>query len=129
MCFFFKQKTAYEMRISDWSSDVCSSDLLGNTTVELSIGKAPLIAIDDFLVKVPDSWREEQLFDQQLVAVPEIGILILGHGTVPYLLKPVSRPRSEERRVGKECARTCRSRWSPYHSKKKQPNYTTIPNP
>src|SRR3546814_5664521 len=32
ICFFFKQKTAYEMRISDWSSDVCSSDLL----VELS---------------------------------------------------------------------------------------------
>src|SRR3546814_1445667 len=27
ICFFFKQKTAYEMRISDWSSDVCSSDL------------------------------------------------------------------------------------------------------
>src|SRR3546814_4056081 len=27
LCFFFKQKTAYEMRISDWSSDVCSSDL------------------------------------------------------------------------------------------------------
>src|SRR3546814_10537203 len=30
LCFFFKQKTAYEMRISDWSSDVCSSDLLGD---------------------------------------------------------------------------------------------------
>src|SRR3546814_3164648 len=30
--FFFKQKTAYEMRISDWSSDVCSSDLLGTGT-------------------------------------------------------------------------------------------------
>src|SRR3546814_3600355 len=30
VCFFFKQKTAYEMRISDWSSDVCSSDLAGN---------------------------------------------------------------------------------------------------
>src|SRR3546814_16976735 len=30
-CFFFKQKTAYEMRISDWSSDVCSSDLQYNT--------------------------------------------------------------------------------------------------
>src|SRR3546814_3788372 len=30
MIFFFKQKTAYEMRISDWSSDVCSSDLLGH---------------------------------------------------------------------------------------------------
>src|SRR3546814_14044477 len=37
MCFFFKQKTAYEMRISDWSSDVCSSDLIG-----LLIGQAPL---------------------------------------------------------------------------------------
>src|SRR3546814_10046153 len=38
--FFFKQKTAYEVRISDWSSDVCSSDLFGarqiNTTVDLS---------------------------------------------------------------------------------------------
>src|SRR3546814_1470621 len=37
MCFFFKQKTAYEMRISDWSSDVCSSDLrirLSDPTVE-----------------------------------------------------------------------------------------------
>src|SRR3546814_2177800 len=37
MFFFFKQKTAYEMRISDWSSDVCSSDLVkdGNQRVDL----------------------------------------------------------------------------------------------
>src|SRR3546814_13033293 len=34
MCLFFKQKTAYEMRISDWSSDVCSSDLLGVLLVQ-----------------------------------------------------------------------------------------------
>src|SRR3546814_1391939 len=34
--FFVKQKTAYEMRISDWSSDVCSSDLLGSVLVTLS---------------------------------------------------------------------------------------------
>src|SRR3546814_10783266 len=33
--FFFKQKTAYEMRISDWSSDVCSSDLIGKVRAEL----------------------------------------------------------------------------------------------
>src|SRR3546814_1871687 len=33
--FFFKQKTAYEMRISDWSSDVCSSDLLRDDTVTI----------------------------------------------------------------------------------------------
>src|SRR3546814_3900930 len=38
VCFFFKQKTAYEMRISDWSSDVCSSDLLD------FLGDSPLIA-------------------------------------------------------------------------------------
>src|SRR3546814_17142460 len=34
MFFFFKQKTAYEMRISDWSSDVCSSDLIGRAFVD-----------------------------------------------------------------------------------------------
>src|SRR3546814_3740209 len=40
MCFFFKQNTAYEMRISDWSSDVCSSDLeeTGADAVELNFG-------------------------------------------------------------------------------------------
>src|SRR3546814_7166425 len=36
--FFFKQKTAYEMRISDWSSDVCSSDLHGGTGGSISMG-------------------------------------------------------------------------------------------
>src|SRR3546814_5354486 len=40
-CFFFKQKTAYEMRISDWSSDVCSSDLHRLTPIEAGrLGKA-----------------------------------------------------------------------------------------
>src|SRR3546814_2069578 len=36
MCFFFKQKTAYELRISDWSSDVCSSGLPGTTLESLA---------------------------------------------------------------------------------------------
>src|SRR3546814_9886355 len=40
MFFFFKQKTAYEMRISDWSSDVCSSDLILAVFIEIA---APLI--------------------------------------------------------------------------------------
>src|SRR3546814_1068898 len=74
--FFFKQKTAYEMRISDWSSDVCSSDL-GRQCRGAAGGR--------------------------LLAV-EIGQALDGDGT-----------RSEERRVGKECVSTCRSRWSPYH--------------
>src|SRR3546814_303089 len=38
--FFFKQKTAYEMRISDWSSDVCSSDLVGHATVRSPPGQS-----------------------------------------------------------------------------------------
>src|SRR3546814_18569306 len=47
MCLFFKQKTAYEMRISDWSSDVCSSDLGAeriNVARRLAIGRAHCIA-------------------------------------------------------------------------------------
>src|SRR3546814_1965078 len=40
LCFFFKQKTAYEMRISDWSSDVCSSDLPGFGDRDRGVGGA-----------------------------------------------------------------------------------------
>src|SRR3546814_4104492 len=48
MFFFFKQKTAYEMRISDWSSDVCSSDLLGAWPGPLAdCGKAFFVDVDD----------------------------------------------------------------------------------
>src|SRR3546814_13818072 len=77
--FFFKQKTADEMRISDWSSDVCSSDL--NKRVSNLLGKG-------FILPAP-------------------------------ILPRARFRRSEERRVGKECVSTCRSRWSPYHLKKK----------
>src|SRR3546814_2804894 len=96
MCFFFKQKTAYEMRISDWSSDVCSSDLPraadagGGDHFGAQVAQRVLaVHGDDHIV-----------FDQQDVAALEQR----GRG----------RRRSEERRVGKECVSTCRSRWSPY---------------
>src|SRR3546814_12040010 len=78
--FLFKQETAYEMRISDWSSDVGSSDLLGLTEAEV-----PFEALQD------------------------------PYG-ITFWPKFKGR-RSEERRVGKECVSTCRSRWSPYHYK------------
>src|SRR3546814_3584240 len=106
--FFFKHKTAYEMRISDWSSDVCSSDLD----------------------------RSHRRRRQRLR-----GARRRGAGPPRPRLRPHDAPRrrgarrggggrrsaaggrsvrrSEERRVGKECVSTCRSRWSPYHSKKK----------
>src|SRR3546814_15319343 len=82
------------MRISDWSSDVCSSDLDRHaaSTVgrECSVsGEGPMAA-----------WRS-----LVLTLFPEM---------FPGPL------RSEERRVGKECVSTCRSRWAPYHSKKKK---------
>src|SRR3546814_20442489 len=94
--FFFKPKTAYEMRISDWSSDVCSSDLV-------------ITAVDQekFLqagVGNPDFYRVcESYFPCGSPLENDAGIDMI-------------RPRSEERRVGNECVSTCRSRWSPYHS-------------
>src|SRR3546814_4163654 len=95
--FFFKQKTAYEMRISDWSSDVCSSDLiLGDFRVA-----QPVRPVDVMPMHLEDDVRR----------------LAGGHAEVtPGALKRRELgPRSEERRVGKECVSTCRSRWSPYH--------------
>src|SRR3546814_9202941 len=75
--FFFKQKTAYDMLISDWSSDVCSSDLFRGLMARR-------------LLKHTTSYQ------------------------YPHL-RTMCSDRSEERRVGKECVSTCRSRWSPYH--------------
>src|SRR3546814_15890026 len=51
-CFFFKQKTAYEMRISDWSSDVCSSDLSGSALLAKG-GHATGEMVEDTLI-TPD---------------------------------------------------------------------------
>src|SRR3546814_2347653 len=87
--FFFKQKTAYEVRISDWSSDVCSSDLL-------LPGETP---------HIENALKPGELITSVTLPKP------LG-GTHVY--RKVRDRRSEERRVGKECVSTCRSRWSPY---------------
>src|SRR3546814_1872051 len=95
--FFFKQKTAYEMRISDWSSDVCSSDLMDKDAYATEYLTDPAInAIADRVVHRPDP-----------VAAADIS---RSRATVSIRLKD---GRSDERRVGKECVSTCRSRWSP----------------
>src|SRR3546814_3202497 len=54
-CFFFKQKTAYEMRISDWSSDVCSSDL-GSRTLGIARpeGMGPAMTLFEPVGKKPE---------------------------------------------------------------------------
>src|SRR3546814_5940720 len=84
--FFFKQKTAYEMRISDWSSDVCSSDLLVGNVWASALCDSEGICCQAIL----SNQRRASCVDRAV-------------------------DRSEERRVGKECVSTCRSRWSPYH--------------
>src|SRR3546814_5933878 len=86
--FFFKQKTAYEMRISDWSSDVCSSDL--------------------------HAMRRGDWSGLDYRCKPRVLLVIEDRGPARRLARRQTN-RSEERRVGKECVSTCRSRWSPYH--------------
>src|SRR3546814_4455566 len=95
--FFFKQKTAYEMRISDWSSDVCSSDLLGF---------AIFYNAEQLHLRIHRQFTD---FVQKNCA--PIGV----NEPADLTLECASECRSEERRVGKECVSTCRSRWSPYH--------------
>src|SRR3546814_3120488 len=101
--FFFKQKTAYEMRISDWSSDVCSSDLF-----------------TDFAVAF--AWLEQAHIWMRLFLDPKFLYSVKFRKETRELetqiaswLNRYDSERSEERRVGKECVSTCRSRWSPYH--------------
>src|SRR3546814_6870969 len=107
--FFFKQKTAYEMRISDWSSDVCSSDL---QSVALG-GEADVVdteALDGRFLDLPA--------DANLAgfgrAFAEIFERPRPVDRLAVDLEPLAH-RSEERRVGKECVSTCRSRWSTSH--------------
>src|SRR3546814_2084634 len=110
MLFFFKQKTAYEMRISDWSSDVCSSDLILAVTAALATASAPSMA----QTKVTIS----QAF-QSMLYLPFYVAIDKGFFKKEGIdVDKETAGRSEERRVGKECVSTCRSRWSPYHEKK-----------
>src|SRR3546814_19214999 len=130
MCFFFfKQKTAYEMRISDWSSDVCSSDLVNGAELRSRqrdrdifrtgvLGEAvpagaqlkAVLAADDPVVRLVFLSLTGVLDQRDLGGDVEGGkrafqaaVLLLGE------------VRSEARRVGKECVSTCRARGSQYN--------------
>src|SRR3546814_10919721 len=106
--FFFKQKTAYEMRISDWSSDVCSSDLVLQECRDRQAqhGLSPQRRVDR--VGRAALKRTARPFHGCL-SLTTIGC----HGVNPVVRTDVVS--SAERRVGKEGVSTCRSRWSPYH--------------
>src|SRR3546814_12176016 len=89
------------MRISDWSSDVCSSDLGARAALHLAE-----IEFANTIIRAPQEGR-----------LGEVGVRLGQYVTAGTQLTFLV-PRSEERRVGKECVSTCRSRWSPYHYKK-----------
>src|SRR3546814_13092444 len=100
------------MRISDWSSDVCSSDLAEGI---------PLRHIQQDLTV--------SMYRTSIETVPagpfRGGMVVSMRPMTPaHAIRAVEitskQPRSEERRVGKECVITCRSRWSPYHEKKNE---------
>src|SRR3546814_17864833 len=103
------------MRISDWSSDVCSSDLRGRERPKAvpSYRQPPRAPLEQVcgMVVFPD---------QALRTFIDGSILTMdGRRETPVREPSAARAkRSEERRVGKECVSTCRSWWSPYHKKK-----------
>src|SRR3546814_4509967 len=101
--FFFKQKTAYEMRISDWSSDVCSSDLAGHRRAPARIRREKIAAC-------PYGRHRTS----PLLHPASHDRTLLG-GRVGERAGAVAndRQRSEERRVGKEGVSTCRTTWAP----------------
>src|SRR3546814_12347428 len=99
------------MRISDWSSDVCSSDLarlqvsdvprlVENLGGAKLYGDDPTVSLRELIQNAADAVQARRRFDER---------------DSDYGLISVGLERSEERRVGKECVSTCRSRWSPYH--------------
>src|SRR3546814_10611906 len=108
--FFFKQKTAYEMRISDWSSDVCSSDLPMPIMAARLYDKGKLVRDLGPEEAIPGEFAEGEFF---WLGLYEPTPSELERVAQRFGLHPLAR--SEERRVGKECVSTCRSRWAPYH--------------
>src|SRR3546814_12149091 len=132
------------MRISDWSSDVCSSDLhahcfagTGGQHDRTAHELVGFLGIDAQLHGHVDGFVEfggRAVFDERQRLGDGIEFIAfdlcleggnafayLGHGYTPSTVMPMLRAlpaivrRSEERRVGKECVSTCRSRGSPYH--------------
>src|SRR3546814_19641549 len=107
------------MRISDWSSDVCSSDLLAFHHLETIGGHEDRLGrLVHAVVGPADALGEPRGALRRAHMDDEIDV-------APIETEVERRGRSEERRVGKEWVRTCRSRWSPYQSKTKNKHNTS----
>src|SRR3546814_11598796 len=102
------------MRISDWSSDVCSSDLNPLRILDSKdegdrriVAGAPSFA--DHL-----NPASADFFAAVCEGLDDIGVAYTANPRLVRGLDYYTHTRSEERRVGKECVSTCRSRWSPF---------------
>src|SRR3546814_17230112 len=126
------------MRISDWSSDVCSSDLAEPEPLRTAALETPEPVVTQMPVRRTQIYVQAGAFTQVANAVRlRARLASLGNVQISKALVGADsfyRVRlgpmadvgsSEERRVGKECVSTCRSRLSPYHEKKKQTNTLT----
>src|SRR3546814_12210291 len=102
--------TAYEMRISDWSSDVCSSDLQSFGTNANISGSVTEVWAGPIRASITGGYTGLR-YDSRSLRAGDITTTDLGRDT-PSVFGSL---RSAERRVGKECVSTCRSRWSPVH--------------
>src|SRR3546814_14578590 len=102
------------MRISDWSSDVCSSDLQ-TADDQATTGSGTFDPSQTIIVA--GSRVSDRTVADSPVPVDVIGGEQLQNSGYSETNKVLNQlvPRSEERRVGKECVSTCRSRWSPEH--------------
>src|SRR3546814_19504397 len=103
------------MRISDWSSDVCASDLIWR---QLEVPTMMTLGALHEIIQAAMCWSDSHLWeftvDGRRYGMPDDDDL--GGET----LEDADEARSEKRRVGKESVSPCSSRWSPYHYKKKQ---------
>src|SRR3546814_13745375 len=100
------------MRINDWSSDVCSSDL----AQPAARGAADLDEVLAHRLGVEHGIERDHLVDADRRDLEILGDVLDGRTRQPAAVLALREvERSEERRVGKEWVSTCRSRWSPYH--------------
>src|SRR3546814_18322412 len=97
------------MRISDWSSDVCSSDLVRKLRIPLKYLANLLTAGDE----APVALALERMLAMRAYMRRKHVDGVLDAAIVERV--GLTQHRSEERRVGKECVSTCRSRWWPFH--------------
>src|SRR3546814_15233586 len=106
------------MRISDWSSDVCSSDLADPARLVELFQLADLYGLEIHPLAMRAAARDAKLVDD-IRREPRANAFFLEVLTSPLdpetVLRWMNEARSGERRVGKECASTCGSRGSPYH--------------